>query len=68
MTEERELTDWRTLSEAARRIGVHRKTLMRACQEGKLGDNCKQVSFSKYWYVKESWIVETGHLGPPGKA
>jgi predicted site-specific integrase-resolvase len=61
----RKLTQWIRISEAAKLVGVNRKTLMRACEEGKLGDNAKQM-YNGYWYVKESWVIETGRIGPPG--
>lgn len=52
---------WVSITEAADRIGVHRKTLMKWCQRGKLGDSARKTP-GGLWYVRESWVNEMGRL------
>lgn len=52
---------WVPITEAALRIGVHRRTIMRWCSSGKLGGNAMRTP-GWYWYVRDSWIRGFGRF------
>jgi predicted site-specific integrase-resolvase len=67
MTDERRKTDRRVLpvklriTVAADRMGVHRKTLMRWCEAGKVPGAMKTPG--GYWVVPDEWVLEMGWIG-----
>jgi excisionase family DNA binding protein len=55
------VTTWLDITEAARRLGVHRRTVMRWCEAGKLGADAKKTP-GGHWRVREEWVREQGRL------